>query len=154
MSKKKFVQLGMPIGTASHRLRKMVMLQLLRELKKDFCLRCLATINDPEDLTIDHKIAWLDVSQELFWDLDNIGFSHKLCNAIARRPTAGRKLGPSIHRKVGPSGTAWCTGHAQFVPLEAFYRNRSKWAGVQSFCKSCSAQRYPSSRYPRGLRLP
>jgi hypothetical protein len=90
MSKKKFVQLGMPIGTASHRLRKMVMLQLLRELKKDFCLRCLATINDPEDLTIDHKIAWLDVSQELFWDLDNSGFSHKLCNAIARRPTAGR----------------------------------------------------------------
>jgi hypothetical protein len=146
MSKKKLVQLGMPIGTASHRLRKMVMLQLLPELQRNTCLRCRAPIDDPGDLTIDHKDPWLDVSQELFWDLKNIGFSHKLCNAMARRPTAGRKFGPSILRKIGPPGTPWCTRHAQFLPLEAFNRNRSKWAGVRSFCKGCSADRHPKSR--------
>jgi hypothetical protein len=137
----------MPIGTASHRPRKMVMLQLLRELNRNSCLWCKEKIEDPEDLTIDHKLPWLDESRELFWDLSNIGFSHTFCNAIARRSTAGRKFGPNIRRKVGPSGTAWCTGHAQFVPLGAFCRSRAKWAGVQSFCKSCRAQRYPNSRY-------
>jgi hypothetical protein len=147
MSKKKLAQLGMPIGTASHRLRKMVMLQLLRELDRDHCIRCLTKIVIPEDLTIDHRLPWLDVSQELFWDLNNIGFSHNVCNAVTRRSAVGRKLGPSILRKVGPDGTAWCTGHAEFLPIEAFHKNRSKWAGVQSFCKVCMTERYPDYRW-------
>lgn len=146
MSMKKLAQLGMPIGTASNRLRKIVMLELLRELKKDRCIRCLAIIRHYEDLSIDHKAPWLDVSRELFWDPRNIGFSHKRCNAIARRSAAGRKLGPSIRRKIGPVGMAWCTGHAEFLALEEFCKNRSKWAGVQSFCKSCTTDRYGGYR--------
>lgn len=132
MSKKKFVQLGMPIGTASNRLKKMVLLKLLRELKRDSCLRCSGIIESAKDLAIDHKRPWLDVSAHLFWDLSNIGFSHSRCNSIARRTTA-------------LAGTAWCTGHAAFLPLCDFGKNKTKWAGVQSFCESCTVERYRSN---------
>ena len=148
---KKSMQLAMPIGTASHRLRKMIMLQLLRELRKDSCLRCLARIKEPEDLAVDHKSCMARRVTRTVLGSRNIGFSHRRCNSIARRSAKGRKLGPSIHRKIGPPDNAWCTGHADFLSLTAFNQNKSTWAGVQSFCKSCTAARY---RYLRQRAWP
>lgn len=68
------------LGTASNRLRKTILLQLSREVEKDRCLRCEIGIEDPEDPSVDHKVPWLDVSQELSWDLNNIAF---LCTSSA-----------------------------------------------------------------------
>jgi len=133
---KKRQQLGLAIGTASHRLRKLVLFHVVRETGRNQCYRCGKIIEAADDLTLDHKKAWLDESVALFWDIENIAFAHARCNSISRRSTAGLKFGPSRLRKIGPPGTAWCTGHRQFRPTE-FHRNRRRWSGVQSFCKTC-----------------
>jgi hypothetical protein len=73
-------QLGMPHGTASARLRKAILLYLLQQLGEDFCYRCGGQIETPEELSIEHKKDWQGVDPALFWDLDNIAFSHRLCN--------------------------------------------------------------------------
>ena len=77
--KRKF--LGMHYGTASNKLRKKIMLMLLKKLDKNWCYRCGAEIETERELSIDHKKSWFKVSVELFWDLNNIAFSHLSCNS-------------------------------------------------------------------------
>lgn len=84
---KKHSQLGMNPSTASGRLLK----DLLFKFAKDaghVCHQCGKEL-DRESFSIEHKTPWLDSEdpQKLFFDLDNIAFSHKSCNiAAARRP--------------------------------------------------------------------
>lgn len=141
LQQKKQRQLGVPIGTASHRLRRMIMFQLVKELGRNVCFRCGAMIELADHLGIDHKIAWLDRGAALFWDPANIAFSHKECNSRSRRTISGRRLGPSALRKVGPEGTAWCGVHRAFLPVSQFGQHRARWNGVQSDCKSCARAR-------------
>ena len=84
-NKKKQEQLGMPSGTANARLRKMILFHLLKQLKQNFCYQCDLEIQDINELSIEHKKPWLDNSVELFWDLENIAFSHLMCNISAAR---------------------------------------------------------------------
>lgn len=86
---KKAAQLGMPHGTASNRLRKMIIFSLLKKLNENYCHQCGGEIESVKELSIEHKIPWLDSAnpKELFFDLDNIGFSHLSCNAGAARQT-------------------------------------------------------------------
>lgn len=81
-------QLGMPMGTAAHRLRKMIMFDLIQKTNQDFCFVCDERIETPEELSIEHKRPWLDIDPALFWDLDNIAFSHRNCNK-PHRPNGG-----------------------------------------------------------------
>lgn len=85
-NKKKSEQLGMPHGTASGRLRKMILFHLLKKLGDNVCFQCKGSIESIEDLSIEHKIPWLDSSDPpaLFFDLENIAFSHLSCNVTAR----------------------------------------------------------------------
>lgn len=150
---KKRKQLGLAIGTASHRLRKLVLFHLVRETGRNRCHRCSRIIESADDLTLDHKKAWLDESVSLFWDIENIAFAHARCNSISRRSTLGMKFGPSPFRKVGPPGTAWCTGHQQFRPTSEFHRNKRKWSGTQSFCKTCQrADGTDRRKHPKGAK--
>ena len=84
-NKKKYKQLGMPIGTASGRLKKMILFNLVIRLNENFCYQCGAEIETIEEFSIEHKTAWLDNSPDLFWDLNNIAFSHLSCNVGAAR---------------------------------------------------------------------
>ena len=86
-NKKKLQQLGMPHGTASNRLKKMIMFRLLQEVGKDMCFQCGEKIESVEELSVEHKIPWLNSKNpvDLFFDLDNIAFSHLKCNARAAR---------------------------------------------------------------------
>jgi len=89
---KRAEQLGMPIGTASNRLRKMILFSLIQELHRNICFRCSKPIENIDDFSIEHKIAWLDSENPigLFFDLNNISFSHMSCNSGAgRRKEAG-----------------------------------------------------------------
>lgn len=72
----------MPIGTASNRLRKMILFSMAKKLNLTLCYRCNREIKDIKNFSIEHKIAWLDSHNpiELFFDLDNIAFSHLSCN--------------------------------------------------------------------------
>lgn len=92
---KKSQQLGMPIGTASHKLRKSIMFDLLKQLNKNFCFQCGTEIESVNELSIEHKIPYLDSDnpKELFFDLDNIAFSHLSCNCSAGRKICGRTHG-------------------------------------------------------------
>ena len=61
------------------------------------CFKCGETIETPETLSIEHKIPWLDNSVELFWDMNNIAFSHLSCNvAGSYKPL---KKSPILHGK-------------------------------------------------------
>ena len=94
-NQKKYDQLGQPFGTATSRLRKLVLFNLLSRYGDNNCYRCKEIITSPDDLSMEHKIPWLDSENpvELFFDLDNIAFSHLSCNyADARRPTEGQTI--------------------------------------------------------------
>jgi len=74
--------LGMPHGTASNRLRKMILWRMVQELGEDNCFRCGQQIKDVDDLSIEHKEPWqsADDPRAVFFDLENIAFSHLRCN--------------------------------------------------------------------------
>lgn len=90
MSEKKAALLGMPIGTATGRLRKSLMYSLADKLGLLTCHRCAEQICTEESLSIEHKVAWesADDPVKMFFDLDNIAFSHLSCNIReASKPT-------------------------------------------------------------------
>ena len=80
-------QLGMNPATAQHRLR----YDLLFRFAVGDGHKCFQCGNDlvRDDFSIEHKIPWLDSEDPvgLFFDLENIAFSHKSCNfRAARKP--------------------------------------------------------------------
>lgn len=85
-SNKKSQFLGMPYGTACGQLRKKILWKLVIKCGEDSCYRCNCKIETIEELSIEHKQPWEGVSKELFWDIDNIAFSHQKCNIPHRRP--------------------------------------------------------------------
>jgi len=79
-NEKKYKVLGMPHGTAQNKLRKMVLFHLLKKHNENFCFQCGAEIEAVEELSIEHKKPWVNESADLFWDMENIAFSHLKCN--------------------------------------------------------------------------
>lgn len=100
-SQKKADQLGMPHGTASNRLRKSIIFDLLKKSDKNFCFQCGTEIETEDELSIEHKIPYLDSTDpvDLFFSLDNIGFSHLSCNVAAARPRKRKHGIPSTYDK-------------------------------------------------------
>lgn len=88
---KKAKQLGMNPSTAQNRLTKDILFKLICETGKNFCYHCKEEITR-ETLSIEHKTPWLDSKDPvgLFFDLDNIAFSHLSCNAAAARKDGGK----------------------------------------------------------------
>ncbi len=79
--------LGMPFGTAAHRLRKAMLFRILQETGKDTCFRCGQVITTVDDLSVEHKQPWQSAPnpKASFFDLDNVAFSHCKCNYGAAR---------------------------------------------------------------------
>lgn len=86
---KKAEQLGMPHGTASARLKKLILFNLLKELKRNFCHQCGTEILTADELSIEHKIPYLDSDDpvKMFFEMDNVAYSHLSCNSGAARQT-------------------------------------------------------------------
>lgn len=84
---KKHQQLGMNAATASHRLVKDVLFSMVVKAGHA-CHRCGGVLTR-ETFSIEHKKPWLDSEDpvRLFFDLENIGFSHFSCNVGASRKT-------------------------------------------------------------------
>ena len=74
-------------GKAHNILRKLIMFSLVQELGKDICFRCGKKIETIDEFSIDHKVAWLNSENpvSLYFDLENISFSHCSCNIAAKR---------------------------------------------------------------------
>jgi HNH endonuclease len=95
---KKRDQLGIDPGTATSRLKKGLLFKYVKLANDNFCYRCGEEIDNAEELSVEHKIPWLDSKDpiSLFFDLDNVSFSHLSCNIkAARRPTKGKLKHPS-----------------------------------------------------------
>lgn len=73
-------ELGMSSSTARSRLVKMLLFRELQRSNNDNCFKCGDKIEDIDHLSIEHKRPWLHISADLYWDLDNIEFSHLTCN--------------------------------------------------------------------------
>jgi hypothetical protein len=132
-TQKKSKQLGMPYGTACNRLRKSIMFDFMRRLGLDKCFRCGHAIVSTNDMSIEHKESWLDVSVDLFWDLDNIAFSHLSCNSSNRERIVNRYG----EKKIGIPGMAWCVGCQDFLPIMKFNKNSDRWDNTQDYCRKC-----------------
>lgn len=134
--------LGEPYGTAMHKLRKMIVFHMAQRLAEDFCFKCGLKIETVEELSIEHKVSWLHADLDLFWNMDNIAFSHRKCN----RPE--NQIGKQP--KAAPVGTSWCCGCQVFMEVSHFAKNRTRWNGLQCYCRVCWAKR----RRKRDLVLP
>jgi hypothetical protein len=135
---KKSQQLGMPFGTATNKLRKKVMFSLLVRHRENICFKCSKDIETENELSIEHKKDWLDVGSELFWDIDNIAFSHLKCN----KP---RKEFYESTRKNIVDGKQECFSCKTFKPISEFWKNRTRHSGIDSQCKDC-VKRYRRSK--------
>lgn len=89
MNNKKNEQLGMPYGTANNRLKKSILFNLLKRYNENYCFQCGLEIEKENELSIEHKVPFLDSEDpiKLFFDLDNIAYSHLSCNCSAARQT-------------------------------------------------------------------
>lgn len=145
---KKEKQLGMKIGTAQHRLRVIIMFDLVVKCGMDSCFRCGTKIEVAEEFSIDHKKPWLDIDPEKFWDIGNIAFAHRRCNYGDRR---GSPRDPMCHRKIGPEGTAWCGNHKQFLLVDRFTKCKSRPNGLEDRCRDCRRKNRSPRKYARVL---
>lgn len=149
-NKRKDEALGMPHGTAGKQLRKMVLFNVLQRHRENFCFKCGSEIETVAELSIEHKQPWLyaDNPKETFFDLTNIAFSHLSCN----RP---HQHGAVQFRKVGPEGTAWCRMCQDFLPVSSFWKDSSRWNGIEETCQRHSNERRKerrTNRISRGLK--
>ena len=151
---KKVEQLGMPFGTASGILKKSIMFSMMQLLELDMCFQCGMKIESVNDLSIEHKIPWLDSEnpKELFFSLDNIAFSHLKCNVGAVRKEylvkSGKLLSESNVVKC-PEGMSHCSKCGQFKPTSFFDKNITKFTGLDAYCKECKKERRKKKNIPQ-----
>ena len=91
-------QLGMNASTASATLLKDILFNYVQ--KDDVkCFRCNKPLTR-ETFSIDHKTPWLHSSDPvgLFFDLENISFSHQYCNSSASRRKAAKHGSPTWYK--------------------------------------------------------
>lgn len=137
-NKKKAEQLGMPFGTACYRLRKAILFHLIRVTGLNGCYRCGEIIESVDDLSIEHKAPWLDSDDpvELFFNLDNIAFSHLSCNCAEKKRNGSQA-------KKGPVGMAWCSGCQGFLPESDFGKNpqEKRKRELRYYCNTCRKEK-------------
>lgn len=128
MSRKERIvqQLGMPHGTAANKLRKNILFSFLVRLQENTCFKCGKLILSVGELSIEHKQPWEGRDSNLFWDLNNIAFSHLKCNVA--HVFHGR---PEI--KV-PEGTVWCGACNSPKDASEFT------SGAKNQCRSCKSK--------------
>ena len=93
MSVTKTTLLGMPHGTASARLLKSILFDLVATCGRDACHRCGEKITSVSEMSIEHIDPWQSHADPVraFFDLSNISFSHRRCNyAAAEHPRKER----------------------------------------------------------------
>jgi len=129
MSNQKREVLGMSISTAVTKLRKVVLFNVLRSHNENVCYRCRKPIELVNEFSIDHKIDWLNApnARDLFWDVENIAFSHLRCNVGASsggQVTARRKRKSPEHHK------QWERAYRQTEKYKSYRRQyeRSRYA--------------------------
>jgi DNA-binding Lrp family transcriptional regulator len=128
---RKSKQLGINYSTACNRLRKLVLFSILKKYDLNICYRCNNEILSAKDLTFDHKVDWLNNSTDLFWDIDNVAFSHRKCNI----PANSMKIIELA--KSAPNDSKYCPQCQQFKKFKEFNSNKSTKSGLADYCRIC-----------------
>lgn len=117
-----------------------MMFHLAEQLELTHCYKCDTLIESARDMSLDHREPWRKVSAELFWDLDNLAFTHKWCNKVDR---------PA--RKTGPEGQSWCSKCKTFKDVDQFSKAESRWNKLNHLCRECDNEkaRLFAERNPR-----
>jgi hypothetical protein len=120
------------IGVAN----RFTLFKLIKLIGKDTCYRCQETFNDYSEYTIDHIVPWVNEpnAKELFFDVDNIAFSHSTCNkAVARQDIDKRSLGSLKTKKVNP-----VTGYlgVSYYTASKIYKSVLVYKGKELFISS------------------
>lgn len=73
-------------STSQNILLKDILWNFILKNNMNKCFHCLGVM-DRYSFSIEHKVPWLhsDNEEKLFFDLDNISFSHNSCNSSAAR---------------------------------------------------------------------
>lgn len=148
-NEKKAEQLGMPYGTASNILKKKLLFDFVKKSKLNYCYRCGKEINNIDDLSIEHKEPWLDTENpiELFFDLDNVAYSHLSCNCSSIRKEYCTKNGKRIskynidNRIKAPDGMSYCWNCKEFKNKSEFQKDKTRFNGLNDECKRCKQER-------------
>ena len=130
-------QLGMAHGTAANKLRKNILFYLAQQLDLTWCFKCGTLIESVDDFSIEHKEPWEGRDAELFWDLNNIAFSHLSCNRVHK--VTGKeniKKAQEANRKC-EGDLKWCWRCKTCLPLDRFTRNASNFDGLEYCCSIC-----------------
>jgi hypothetical protein len=106
------------------------MFSLLEKHGENVCFKCGKLITKAEDLSLEHKRAWQNVGASLFWDLDNIAFSHIGCN-----------LPTGIVRREIVNGKLWCSSCRSFRLIALFHKEKKQRTGYALLCKKCANAR-------------
>ena len=93
---------------------------LVQETKKDRCFRCDEKITNYIELSIDHMDAWLDQDNSVFWNLNNIAYSHLTCNS-AKSATSSINKHPSYNSYSSGCRCDACT------MCKMMYQRYSRW---------------------------
>lgn len=128
--KRRAEQLGMHFSTASAKLKKQVLFSLVQETGRDICVVCDEPIEIDTDLSFEHIKPWESRDIALFWDISNIGFSHKKCNTPHRRLGSNGKM-----RIIAPEGMSWCFRCKKFESIELFSKDKFRWTGLRAACR-------------------
>ena len=90
-TKNKKDQLGMHPATASNRLVKDLLWSFIEESGRDTCHKCGHPMTR-DSVSLEHKTPWLHSEDPLglFFDLDNISYSHLSCNTGDARKFHGK----------------------------------------------------------------
>jgi hypothetical protein len=132
--------LGMSLGKAGARLRKAILFALVQRLDEDVCFRCGKKIENIDEFSIDHKEAWRNSADPLkmFFSLENIAFSHFVCNSAA---ATRNKIWPDINAMQR-------AGYWRLKDTESYRRRlaRKRARRVTISCPECGEefQRTPS----------
>lgn len=90
--KNKHEQLGINVSTASNRLIKDLLFNFVIQ-NNSKCYRCNGALTRAT-FSVEHKTPWLhsDNPLELFFSLENIAYSHLICNTSAARRQSSKAL--------------------------------------------------------------
>lgn len=129
-------------GKARNKLHNVIMFDMALKLNLLTCFRCKLQIESVDEFSIDHKIPYLYGTSALFWDLDNIAFSHKVCNSKASRvdTDACIQFKESRRRRV-KDGFSFCSKCKIEKEVENFGKVSAMWNGLNSICKKCRSER-------------
>lgn len=140
LNKQQAKYLGQPISTARSQLCKNLLFEYVKRAGDTLCYRCGKIIDNVDEFTIEHKSDWRyqENAAELFFDIDNICFSHCSCNS---KFTSGKRRSDNKHGFKGIYAYAGKTGTK--------YQAAVVWKGSKTYSSPCDSPEEAAIAYDK-----